>query len=150
MSRVPSASTPQLWLALLDLRLELAAATHVMARSVDLNDCDLACLDIIHRSGPISPTELARRTATHAATMTGIIRRLEEGGWIERVAHPGDGRAVLLRVARERTDQLTELYADTSRRVAAVGRGRTPQERGVIAGYLRDVTCAVRETIEAR
>lgn len=147
---VREVTTQGLRTALLDVRIEMAAITHAVARSADLNDGDLSCLDIIHRERQISPTELARRTAIHAATMTGIIRRLEEHGWIERIAHPEDGRAVLLRMPRDRALRLAALYRDANRRVDAAGQSRSPQEREVVATYLRDVRAALHESFQAR
>ncbi|QQS02252.1 MAG: MarR family transcriptional regulator [Austwickia sp.] len=145
-----SAGPGALRAALVDLRIELFAHTHAVAQAVDLNYCDLSCLDIIHRAGQISPSELARRTATHAATVTGIIRRLEERGWIERTAHPEDRRAVLLRLPADRAERLAALYRDADRRLDAVGRCRTGAEQAVVVGYLRDVSGALRDAFEAR
>lgn len=140
----------QLRTALVDLRIELFALTHAVAQSVDLSYCDLVCLDVIRRAGQISPSELGRRTATHAATMTGIVRRLEGRGWIERVAHPDDGRAVLLRLPEDRAERLDALYRDADRRISAVNRARTSAERAALAAYLGEINTAVHESFEAR
>lgn len=146
---MPVASTQRLAAALLDLRIDFAATTHAVAQSVHLNDGDLTFLELIRRAGQISPTELSRCTATHAATVTGIVRRLEEHGWIERVAHPADRRAVLLRMPVDRAERLTALYQEATCRIDAAGRARTAQERAIVAAYLRDVSAALREAFEA-
>ena len=107
MIGVRTASAGALRAALVDLRIELFAHTHALAQAIDLNSCDLSCLDIIQRAGEISPSELARRTATHAATMTGIIRRLEERGWIDVVGHRDTpGRPALFATTRAFLDDL--------------------------------------------
>jgi MarR family len=41
-----------------------------------------SCLDLITRHGPLSPSAPARRAGLHPATMTGILDRLERGGWV--------------------------------------------------------------------
>ncbi|WP_141549985.1 MarR family transcriptional regulator, partial [Nocardia farcinica] len=71
---------------------------------VELRDVDWTCLDLIIRRGSISPTALARLTGLHPATLTGILDRLQKGGWIVRERDPesGDRRAVTLRAVRER------------------------------------------------
>lgn len=150
MIGVRTASAGALRAALVDLRIELFAHTHALAQAIDLNYCDLSCLDIIQRAGEISPSELARRTATHAATMTGIIRRLEERGWIERAAHPEDGRAVLLRIPADRAQRLAALYRDADRRIDAVCRGHAPADRALVADYVRNVAGALHEAFVAR
>src|SRR6187549_1099244 len=70
--------------ALRDLRIELSVLNHRVGRRVELRDIDFDCLDVIVRHGPVTPTVLARRVGVHLATMTGILNRLEAGGWITR------------------------------------------------------------------
>src|SRR5689334_22038462 len=74
---------------------------HVGAR-VELKDVDLDCLDLVARHGPLTPSAIARRAGLHPATMTGILDRLERGGWVSRERDPSDRRAVLVRARRER------------------------------------------------
>jgi DNA-binding MarR family transcriptional regulator len=38
----------------------------------------------VDRYGPLRPSGLGRSAGFHPATMTGIIDRLESGGWISR------------------------------------------------------------------
>ena len=47
--------------------------------------------------------------------MTGILDRLEKGGWIVRERDPADRRAVLVRAVRDRYAQLLRLYSGLSR-----------------------------------
>src|ERR1700745_3505359 len=82
--------------ALRDLRVELAVLNHRGGKRVELKDLDLDCLDVIARDGPISPSALADRVGVHLATMTGILNRLEEGGWITRDRSASDRRAVVV------------------------------------------------------
>ena len=70
--------------SLRDLGTQLAQLNHSVGARLDLKPTDLGCLDLISRHGPISPSALARRTGLHPATMTGVLDRLERGGWIER------------------------------------------------------------------
>src|SRR6201989_3393361 len=72
---------------------ELAVLNHRVGKRVELKDLDLDCLDVISRDGPISPSALADRVGVHLATMTGILNRLEEGGWITRDRSASDRRA---------------------------------------------------------
>jgi DNA-binding MarR family transcriptional regulator len=73
---------------------------HVGAR-LELKDVDLDCLNHIDRHGPLSPSVLARRARRHPATMTGILDRLERGGWAARDREPSDRRAVLVRALQD-------------------------------------------------
>src|SRR6266545_4170113 len=80
--------------SLRDLRNQLALLNHQVGARVELKDVDLDCLELISRHGPLSPSALARRAGLHPATVTGILDRLERGGWIARQRDPSDRRAV--------------------------------------------------------
>src|SRR6266567_5997615 len=75
---------------------QLSLLNHHVGRRVDLKDVDLDCLDLIDRHGPLSPSTLARRAGLHPATMTGVLDRLERGGWIARERDPSDRRGVIV------------------------------------------------------
>jgi DNA-binding MarR family transcriptional regulator len=43
--------------------------------------------------------------------MTGILDRLERGGWVARERDPSDRRAVVVRALRDRNAELMRLYS---------------------------------------
>jgi DNA-binding MarR family transcriptional regulator len=59
----------------------------------------------------VTPGELARLAGLHPATMTGILDRLEHGGWITRDRDTADRRGVVLRPLHTRTGDVTRLYS---------------------------------------
>ena len=48
---------------------------------------------VIARSPLITPSQLAAALHLHRSTVTGILKRLEARGFVERVADPADGRS---------------------------------------------------------
>src|SRR5205085_7639254 len=84
------------------LSIQLSLLTHHVGAHVGLNDVALDCLDLVARHGPLSPSALAQRAALHPATLTGILDRLERGGWVVRERDPSDRRAVVVRALRDR------------------------------------------------
>src|SRR6478735_1474280 len=92
--------------SLRDLRVQLSLLIHRVGGRLDLKDVDLDCLDLLARHGPLSPSALARRAGLHPATMTGILDRLERGGWIERGRDPADRRGVTVQAARGRGTEI--------------------------------------------
>src|SRR6266480_2276351 len=92
------------------LSIQLSLLNHQVGAHAGLNDVDLDCLDLVARHGPLSPSALAQRAALHPATMTGILDRLERGGWVVRERDPSDRRAVVVRVLPDRYGDLLRLY----------------------------------------
>src|SRR5262249_60570345 len=113
----------------------LCLLTHPVAAGVDLKDVDPNCLDLTARYGPITPTALARRAGLHPATVTGILDRLQRGGWVVRDRDPSasDRRAVAVRPLRERR---ADLYRPHSRMNASrdeIGAGYTATDLELLA-----------------
>src|SRR5262249_5312795 len=95
------------------LSSQLSQLNHQVSARVDLKDVDLHCLDLLARHAPLSPTALARGAGLPPATVTGILDRLQRGGWVVRDRDPdaSDRRAVTVRPMRERGAELYRLYS---------------------------------------
>jgi len=132
--------------SLRQMTTQLSLLNHQISARVDLKDVDLNCLDLIARHGPLSPTALARRAGLHPATVTGILDRLERGGWVVRDRDPDgpDRRAVEVRVLRERAGELLRLYSGMSTALDEVCAGYTAAELDLLAGFLRRTNDAGR------
>src|SRR5712692_10784900 len=130
------------------LRMQLSFLNLRVGASVDLKDVDLDCLDLIASHGPLSPSALARRAGLHPATMTGILDRLEQGGWVARERDPSDRRAVVVRARHERTAELVRLYAGMNTSMDQICAGYDDTELEVIADFLGRTTNAGRSATD--
>lgn len=63
-------------------------------------------------SGPRRITELASEERVSQPGMTLLVNRLAERGWVERVADPTDGRAVLVSLTPAGHDAFAQLRAE--------------------------------------
>jgi DNA-binding MarR family transcriptional regulator len=135
--------------ALRDLHGELAVLNHRVGACLDLRDIDLDCLDLLARSGPLSPSALARRAGLHPATVTGILDRLERGGWVARERDPADRRAVVVRARHERNPELFGLYAGMNGAMDRICDGYGEAELELLADFLRRVADAGRTATDA-
>ncbi len=130
--------------SLRDLRNQLSLLNHRVGARLDLRDVDLDCLDLIARHGPLSPSALARLAGLHPATMTGILDRLERGGWIARDRDPSDRRAVVVRALRDRTADLVRLYGGMNRSMDEICDGYAEAELTLLADFLQRTARAGR------
>jgi DNA-binding MarR family transcriptional regulator len=72
----------------------------------------------------------------HPATITGILDRLERGGWIARERDPSDRRAILVRARRDRYADLLRLYSGMNRSMNQIYAGYSESELEAIADFL--------------
>jgi DNA-binding MarR family transcriptional regulator len=128
-----------------DLSSQLSVLNRTVGEQLELKEVDLGCLDLVARSGPMTPSALARSAGLHPATMTGILDRLERAGWVARERDPDDRRAVLVRALRERAGQILGLYAGMNSALNRICAGYSDAELEVLADFLRRVAEAGRQ-----
>ena len=134
--------------SLRELSNQLSLLNHHVGAQVELRDVDLDCLELINRHGPLNPSALARHAGLHPATMTGILDRLERGGWIAHDRDPGDRRAVVVRVLRDRGGELYRLYAGMNASLDRICAGYSDDQLELLADFLRRTTDAGRSATE--
>ena len=137
--------------SLRELGAQLSLLNHSVGTRLDLKDADLECLDLITRYGPLSPSALARRAGLHPATMTGILDRLERGGWIDRGRDPADRRSVVIQAARGRGAEILRLYLVDSGMNTALDEicaEYDDTELQLLAGFLHRTAAAARTAAE--
>ena len=128
--------------SLRELRVELAILNHRVGSRSEVKDVDLDCLDVITRRGPISPTTLARRIGVHLATMTGILDRLERGGWIVRARDQRDRRAVVVRGVPGKQRDIIQLYDGMNSSLDEILESYSDDQIDLIIDFLRRCTQA--------
>ena len=134
--------------ALRDLSVQMSLLNHRIGGHLDLKGTDLQCLDLVDRYGPLSPSALARRAGLHPATMTGIIDRLERGGWITRERDPADRRGVVVQPIPSRRAEVLRLASGMNAAMAQICAGYEDDELEAIASFLRRTADAGRAAAE--
>src|SRR5271170_1959304 len=69
------------------------------ADRIGINATDLNCLNIVALTGRLTAGDLARQTGLSTASITGVLDRLEEGGFVRRVRDSQDRRRVIAELA---------------------------------------------------
>jgi len=134
--------------SLRELTSQMALLNQRVGDRLELKPGDLQCLELIDRLGPVSPGALARRAGIHPATLTGIIDRLERGGWVVRDRGSVDRRSVRVRVVSGRGGEVLRLYSGMLRRLGDVCAGLDEAELEVVAGFLRRTAEAGRSATD--
>ena len=68
----------------------------VSAERIGINATDLNCLNLVALTGRLTAGDLARQTGLSTASITGVLDRLEQGGFVRRVRDPHDRRRVIV------------------------------------------------------
>ena len=73
---------------------------HLMSQAaadrIGINATDLNCLNILSFSGQLTAGELARATGLTTASITGVVDRLEQAGFVRRERDAADRRRVVI------------------------------------------------------
>lgn len=135
--------------ALRDLSVQMSLLNHRVGARLGLRDADLECLDLVSRFGPIGPTALARHAGLHPATLTGVLDRLERGGWVIRTPNPDDRRAVLVQVIAEREAEAAAMFNGLNTSMDVICAEYEDAELALIAEFLLRAARAGREATDA-
>lgn len=123
--------------AVRDLAAEMGRLNYAVGLRVALRPGDLEVLDAVARFGPVSPTWLTDNLAIHPATLTGVLDRLEAGGWTQRRPDPGDRRRVLIHALSDRGGELRRLYGPMASALAELCADYSPTELAAILDFLQ-------------
>jgi DNA-binding MarR family transcriptional regulator len=108
-----------------------------IASLLDLHATDYKVLGILERSGPLSAGEIARRSGLATASVTNLIDRLEQKGFVRRVADPTDRRRVMVEAIADRLTGARSLFASTRRSLAQLYDRYSDRDLAIIADFLR-------------
>jgi DNA-binding MarR family transcriptional regulator len=126
----------------------------LVGRCLGVSATDRKCLDLLSR-GPVTAGELARFTGLTTGAVTGMIDRLVEAGYAERISDPNDRRRVLVsRKPHSRLDKiLPAIFGPLGDDMAVVTSKYTAGELEVIADFLaraREVLVANTSRVERK
>ncbi len=126
----------------LDRLLEISALFDRDMRSAfagtSLTETRVHALWVLQHAGPITQQALAQALGTTARSVSALVDALETSGYVVRVRHPDDRRAVLVTLTDDARTVMTRMQRDhaelTTALLSAVDDADRPAfERGVLA-----------------
>lgn len=103
-----------------------------------LKDNDLAVLNALDQKGSLSPGELAQITHTHLATMTGVLTRLENNGWIVRETSPTDRRSITVRTVG--SERLSRWFGRIDQKILSTFKTFKASEQEAIIHFIQEIS----------
>jgi len=72
--------------------------TKELNKAYQVSSPQLHCLLALHENGPLPPSRIARHIMVKSSTVTGIIDRLEQKGFVERLRNSPDRRVITIQL----------------------------------------------------
>ena len=108
-----------------------------VSRLTGMSASESQFLHLLQLHGPLTPSELARRSGLTSGTVTGVLDRLEELGFAGRERHPTDRRKVVVTVNEERLNaELAPHFEGQAEFLVGVLDQLSPAEMRAVAKFL--------------
>jgi len=119
-----------------------------VGRQLTVNPTDLQAMEHLIQSGPLGPTELARRLGISTAAVTAVVDRLVALGHVTRTQHPTDRRGIVVVPAPASVTRAMEALIPMIRGIDGVLDDFEPDEQATITAYLEQVLSVYRAQME--
>ncbi|WP_224372838.1 MarR family winged helix-turn-helix transcriptional regulator [Hyalangium versicolor] len=125
--------------------------SQALADRLGMTLTDLKCLSILERTGPVTAGRLAELTGLTSGAITGLIDRLEKGGWARRVRDPKDRRHVFIEVTPRNDSAFDEVAGSSRDALEALISSYTGDQLDAILDFLhRSAELFREETVKLR
>jgi DNA-binding MarR family transcriptional regulator len=120
---------------------------NALARKLGLGLTEAKCMSLLERLGPLSAGDLSRRLGVTTGAITGLIDRLEKGGFVRRRRHTSDRRIIQVELlpGAARRGRRRALSDPLRRRVAQTVKSFNASEREAVARFVTAVTAILEQ-----
>lgn len=119
-----------------------------LAKKLNVNGTDLETMEHLIKSGPLSPTEIARRLDITTAAVTSSVDRLTDLGHVERTPNPTDRRGVIVTAKPDSAAQAMSFLLPMIYSVDSVLDRFSEEEQELVGRYLEQVSAAYAEHLD--
>ena len=115
---------------------QAALFSQAVADRIGLATIDVECLEVLNDEGPVTVGRLAEWTGLTTGAATRMIDRLEQAGYVRRVADPADRRRVVVEPVAQRMASLADVHGSIARAQLEVIARFSDEQLVAIADYL--------------
>lgn len=122
-----------------------------LGEKVGLGASDWKTLGLLEQNGALTAGELSEHSGLAPPSVTGIIDRLENGGWVRRRQDPRDGRRVVVEMDQAGLKNMGPFFAGLLRRLDELYTRYSDEELELILEVMLEVAeRQMAATIELR
>jgi len=107
-----------------------------VAEQLGLGVSDMQFMTYLMQEGPLSPGRLAELSGLKSGSVTGVIDRLEQAGYVHRERDESDRRKVRVVLHAERLRAAESPYSEQAAALRRVLGTFSPEELDVVARFL--------------
>jgi DNA-binding MarR family transcriptional regulator len=107
---------------------------HAVADYVGMHQTDQECIDLLDWTGPLTAGEIGTHLGLTSGAVTGLIDRLEAGGWVRRERDPEDRRRVIVHLVGG--DELWAVYQPLAEAIEHYRDRLDPRTLRIIVEFL--------------
>ena len=119
-----------------------------VAERAGLTTTDWKCLDVLDRMGPLTAGQLADEVGLTGGAITGMIDRLESGGFVQRERDTADRRRVIIKLTldQEQTNAIARIYASLQQAIGEeLAERYNPEALAAIEDFLHRTIHVLRQ-----
>lgn len=117
-----------------------------LAAQLGLGPSDWKVLGLLERHGPLTAGDLVAHSGLAPASVTGLIDRLERGGWVQRARDVRDGRRVVVTLDQARvTRSIGTSFQGLERRLAELYARYRDDQLELLLEFLVEIAARQRE-----
>jgi DNA-binding MarR family transcriptional regulator len=110
----------------------------VIAEKLGLSATDHKALDLIYKAGSMTAGQLAELTGLTTGAVTGIVDRLEKGGFARRTRASHDRRQVIIEPIPKQAQKIHQLFESLGQSMTTLTEQYSDQELTIIHRYLTE------------
>lgn len=117
-----------------------------LAEKLGLGASEWKTLGLLERHGAMTAGALSEQSRLAPASVTGIIDRLERGGWVHRTRDPADGRRVLVELDQATTaDHMGVFFVGLMQRLAELYERYSDDELELLLDFMMEIAQRQKE-----
>jgi DNA-binding MarR family transcriptional regulator len=117
----------------------LRVSSRLCESASELSGAQIFILRQLQTGGKLSINELAERTFTHQSTVSGVVSRLVDAGYVSRSPSKDDGRRLDLSLTSQGARTLESVPKTAQEVLTKAIRGLSPAKRGALAALMREL-----------
>ena len=118
-----------------------------IAERFGLSPTDSKTLEVLERLGPLTAGQLVEHTGLASASVTALIDRLEQKGFVRRVRDPEDRRRVIVELVPEGVARIAEAFVPFTRSLDELWAPYTVEQLELLRDFLVRSTERLRAEI---